>query len=373
MHRKLRIHRTPRSTPSSTGTRGPPRQGPNSPSPGQRRGVGELSSRAGCDAGQRRARQARRAGSRPTASAFIGRRGERASRARGRPIARGRTRGADWSARERCEQRPQVARLDWASRNRRGWGYGARMPSSAQAALVFLAIVLPGFLAQGGYRLGRAVPEHPQGLVAVARVIALSTLIALVAWKLGGRSLYDHARAGTALTTHERDTYWFAVSLFVVPGVLGYATGQIVDATARRVADALEALQPPPGPEDPRESAARRVRRSALTTLSSRLLHEGPTTWDRTWRRLRRTEPFAYARISTKGGREIIGLVADRSRVALSPQPRDVFLEQVLRPADDGRYYPTAHGLGVFVAGAEIESVEWVSHEGLIETPSANG
>jgi hypothetical protein len=63
------------------------------------------------------------------------------------------------------------------------------MPSTALAAIVFLVIALPGFLADGGYRLGRAVPEHPQGLVAVARVIALSTLIGLIAWKLGGRAL----------------------------------------------------------------------------------------------------------------------------------------------------------------------------------------
>lgn len=61
-------------------------------------------------------------------------------------------------------------------------------------------------------------------------------------------------------------------------------------------------------------------------------------------------------------------MVADGSRVALSPQPRDLFLEQVLRQADDGNYYPTAYGLGVFVAGSEIESVEWVSHEGIIRT-----
>lgn len=240
------------------------------------------------------------------------------------------------------------------------------MPSSAEAALVFLAIILPGFLAQGGYRLGRAVPEHPQGLVAVARVIAISALIALVGWKLGGRALYDHARAGTALTTHERDTYWFAVALLLIPGVLGYVAGQVVDACARSLAVALDRLPAPPDPAGPREQLRDRARRRVLTSLSTRLLHEGPTTWDRTWRRLRRTEPFAYARISTKGGQEIVGLVADGSRIALSPQPRDLYLEEVLRPADDGHYYPTAYGLGVFVAGSEIESVEWVSHEGLI-------
>src|SRR6266699_1652587 len=102
----------------------------------------------------------------------------------------------------------------------RSQNYGSPMPSTAQAAIVFLLIVLPGFLAQGGYRFGRAVPEHPQGLVAVARVIAISALFALVAWKLGGRAIYDHARDGTALTENEGETYRFAIALFLAPGVL---------------------------------------------------------------------------------------------------------------------------------------------------------
>jgi hypothetical protein len=33
-----------------------------------------------------------------------------------------------------------------------------------------------------------------------------------------------------------------------------------------------------------------------------RLLHEGPTTWDRTWKQIRRTQPYVFTRITTKGG-----------------------------------------------------------------------
>ena len=69
------------------------------------------------------------------------------------------------------------------------------MPSSAQAALVFLVVVVPGFVAIAGYRRGRAAPEHPEGLVAAARTITASAIIALVAWRLGGREVYDDARA----------------------------------------------------------------------------------------------------------------------------------------------------------------------------------
>ena len=75
----------------------------------------------------------------------------------------------------------------------------------------------------------------------------------------------------------------------------------------------------------------------------------------------------------TTGGREIIGLIADRSSVALSPQPRDLYLEEVLRQAEDGYYYPTAYGLGAFVAGSEIESVEWVSRGAIFRTGGTDG
>lgn len=218
------------------------------------------------------------------------------------------------------------------------------MPTTAQAAIVFLVIVLPGFLALSGYRSGRAVPEHPQGLVAVARMIAISTVIVLVAWKLGGRTVYDYAREGSALTLHETYTWRFAALLLVIPGLLGYVAGQTVDACARTLGSAVDRLQPLP--DATTEPFVRRTRRRLLKTLNGRLLHEGPTTWDRTWRRLRRTEPYAYARIMTTGGREIVGRVADGSRVALSPQPRDLYLEEVLRQAEDGRYYPTAYGSG---------------------------
>jgi len=245
------------------------------------------------------------------------------------------------------------------------------MPTTAQAAIVFLVIVLPGFLGQSGYRAGRAVPEHPQGLVAVARVIAVSTVIVLLAWKIGGRTVYDYAREGTALTLHEAYTWRFAVMLTVVPALLGYIAGQMVDACARVLGSAIDRL--PPLPDTTTERLGRRAQRRLLKALSGRLLHEGPTTWDRTWRRLRRTEPYAYARIMTMGGREIIGLVADGSRVALSPQPRDLYLEEVLCQAEDGKYYPTAYGLGAFVAGDEIESVEWVSRDAIFRTEGTNG
>jgi len=190
----------------------------------------------------------------------------------------------------------------------------------------------------------------------------------VVAWKLGGRDLYSDARAGTALTTDEGDTWRFSIAVLVIPGVLGFLAGECVDVAARRIGVALDRQRESMANADSRQAAPiqTRAREKALDILSARLLHEGPTTWDRAWRNLRRTQPYVFVRVTTKSGQQVVGTMSDRSRIALSPQPRDLYIEQVLRPAADGHYYPTAYGLGVFVAGSEIEAVEWVSQEGLL-------
>lgn len=240
------------------------------------------------------------------------------------------------------------------------------MPETAQTIILFVVVIVPGFLAMTGFRAGRAVPEHPEGLITTARVIAISVVITVVAWRLGGRALYEDARAGTALTSHENDTYRFVIALLVIPSIAGFVFAQAVDLLASRVWRERERLPPPPSTDDPKEPRRVRLRRWVLVSLSGRLLHDGPTTWDRTWKQIRRGQPYVYARIMTKGGREIVGLAAETSRVAVSPQPHDLYIEQVLRERDDGKFYPTAYGLGAFIAGDEIESVEWVSYEGVV-------
>jgi hypothetical protein len=249
------------------------------------------------------------------------------------------------------------------------------VPNSAQAAFVFLVLFVPGFLYMGGYRLGRAVPEQRDGIGTIAKVIAISAIIAVIGWKLGGRDLYDDAQAATALTSDEGDTWRFTIAALVIPGLLGFTAGELVDAAARRVGQAQDRRRHAELAEDEPPKKLRwrkRASNKALDVMSARLLHEGPSTWDRAWRHLRRTEDYVYVRVVTKGGREIIGTMTDRSRIALSPQPRDLYIEQVLRPATDGNYYPTAYGLGAFVAGSEIETVEWVSPKGLLTVTTEN-
>jgi hypothetical protein len=239
------------------------------------------------------------------------------------------------------------------------------VPSSAEAALVFLVLFVPGYLYLAGYRLGRAVTEHREGIATIAKVIAISAVIAVIAWKLGGRGLYDDARAGTALTSDEGDTWRFVTWVLVLPGLLGFVAGELVDEAAHRISQAQDRRRETQAEGVPRRGFKARAWDEALEVMSARLLPDGPTTWDRAWRHLRRTQEYVYVRVTTKNGQEIVGTMTDRSRIALSPQPRDLYIEEILRQADDGRYYPTTYGLGAFVAGSEIEAVEWVSSEGL--------
>lgn len=241
----------------------------------------------------------------------------------------------------------------------------SRVPSSAEAAIVFLVIVVPGFLYLGGYRLGRAVPEHHEGIATVAKVIAISSVIAVIAWKLGGRDLYDDALAGTALTTDEGDTWRFVIALLAVPAVVGFIAGEVVDAAARHLGEAQDRRRQT---DDQTASRAARSGAKLLDLLSARLLHEGPSTWDRTWRQMRRSEPYVFVRVRTKSGQIVVGTMTDRSRVALTPQPRDLYIDQVLLEGPDGNYYPTNSGLGVRRRVRDRDH-RWVSHKGLVNIP----
>jgi hypothetical protein len=240
-----------------------------------------------------------------------------------------------------------------AVEGRPGRTYVPGMPGTAQAALVFLVIVVPGFLAMAGYRLGRAVPDHSDGLIGTARVIAVSAFIAVIAWKLGGRDLFRDIRSGKALTAHEAGTYQLAVELLLIPGVVGFLIGQLVQAVTRRLSDALIRARQDPGD--------RSVWLKRLLKLAARLLPDDPTAWESAWNQVRRNDRYVFVRVTTKGGRELVGVISDDSKIALSPRPRDIYIEQILRKGTDGVFYATERGLGVFVTGSEIESVEWIS------------
>jgi hypothetical protein len=190
----------------------------------------------------------------------------------------------------------------------------------------------------------------------------------MVVWKLGGQSVYENARAGTALTSEESLTYRVALEALVVPPVAGFLLGELTDSIAAKAASTLVRLEERGGKALSRREFGLRW---ALGKVRARLPLDGPSTWDRIWKTLKRDEPFVYIRVITKGGQTVLGTVGRGSWAALSPQPRDLYIEQVLRPVRSPQgaveFAPTRSGLGMFIAGEEVELVEWISHEGLKE------
>lgn len=181
----------------------------------------------------------------------------------------------------------------------------------------------------------------------------------MVVWKLGGQSVYDHARAGTALTSEEGLTYRVALGTLVVPPVAGFLLGELTDVIAAKAVSMLGRLE---GRGDTVLARRELALRWALRKIGARLPLDGPSTWDRIWKTLKRDEPFVYVRVITKSGQTVLGTVGRGSWAALSPQPRDLYIEQVLRPVRSPQgaveFASTRAGLGMFIAGEEIELVE---------------
>lgn len=242
------------------------------------------------------------------------------------------------------------------------------MPGSLEAALVFVVLVVPGYLAVSGYRLGRASTPHPEGLAGAARAVTASAIVVLVAWRVGGRSVYEHALAGTALRSDEDLTYRLALGVLLLPPVAGFLLGELTDLFAGRVTASLGRLE-----ERDEQTLRRRDRalRWVLRKVRARVPLDGPSTWDRIWKTLKRDEAFVYVRVITKSGQSVMGTMGRASWAALSPQPRDLYIERVLRPvrSPEGavEFAPTRAGRGMFIAGDQIELVEWISNEGLEE------
>jgi hypothetical protein len=243
------------------------------------------------------------------------------------------------------------------------------VPGGLEAALVAVVLVVPGYLAIAGYGLGRASAPQPGGLAAAARAITASAVFVLVAWRVGGRSVYENARASTALAGEEGLTFRLAVAGLVIPPIVGFALGQTTDWVAGKVAHALRELDE----QEETLSAAEKGRRWLLETVRARMPFDGPTTWDRVWKTLQRDEPYLYVRVVTRDGQTVVGTIGRKSRAAVSPQPRDLYIEEVLRPVRNPRgeieFAPTKAGKGMFVAGEQIAVVEWIGHGGLKEIP----
>jgi hypothetical protein len=232
-----------------------------------------------------------------------------------------------------------------------------------QAAVVFSAIIVPGFLFVGGFGRGRPRTGAQQPLYVLAQAVVASLLLLAIAWWLGGRTVVRWVNDGTAVSKHRDATYAFFLGLLLLPFPLGLLAGGVAEWLLTRVLNAHDRIARARA-ADP--NAHRRVRACAswlLRAIETRELLEGAATWDRTWRQLQRRTKYLYVRVRTTSGYEVTGEVGDHSRVALSPQDHDLYIEQVYRPVDpqdpEGRMVPVEGGRGIFISGPAIEILEF--------------
>lgn len=234
-------------------------------------------------------------------------------------------------------------------------------------------------------------PEQP--LYVLAQAIVVSLFLGLIVWKLGLRDIVhwvsdDELRQGT----RESFTFRFVAVTLIAAFPAGLLLGGIVEwlierlmrlsaakAQRKRQYDAAvaaaDALTDPAARKDSesrtwanKPKAWDRPALWLLGALEARELLDAGNAWSKTWLGLRRhlgqsTQRFIFVRVRMKGGKEIVGGFGDKSWAAFDPHPTDLYIEQVFLPVDpddpNGPHLPVQGGLGVFVAGSEIESVEF--------------
>lgn len=244
------------------------------------------------------------------------------------------------------------------------------MPTTLQSIVVFAVAVVPGFLFVRGFFRGRARVISEQGIYVLAEAVVASLLMLALFWKGGGQQTVGWYLDGQ-LRAHDGAVYGYALVALLAPFPLGLAVGGVanlvVAALGRLRGRVLRGIDSQRARPSSRPSVGRRLALWVLGALRSRNFLDGPGAWERTWRELRQEGTYVYVRVKTKGGSDITGVMGDGSHVALSPLPRDIYIERVLRElAPGGPYGPVAEGRGIFVAGAEIESIEFRGPEASI-------
>lgn len=268
---------------------------------------------------------------------------------------------------------------------------------SLGASLIgFVVLVVPGFLYVRGYFRGRARVTPEQPLYVLGQAVVASLLLIAAIWWLGGRHILHWAEHGTLdQRSHENYAYRFLVASLVLSFPTGLVTGGLVEwviERSMRLRNAMEAKHRAYGqaveyakslaPADQADAlaAARTMKpragagpvRWVLGALEQRELLDAANAWSKTWLALRRhmdemreagKKGFVMVRVVTTEGREITGAFGEKSWAAFAPHPTDLYIEEVYRQIDPtdpaSPYVGVQGGLGIFVAAAEIESVEF--------------
>jgi len=100
--------------------------------------------------------------------------------------------------------------------------------------------------------------------------------------------------------------------------------------------------------------------RKVFARMGLSSIHAIPTAWD--YKFSKSTKPV-WVQVSLKDGRKIGGLYGGQSFASSVPEERDLYLQQVVRVSQDGKWERLKRSDGVLIRGDEIEYIEFIQVE----------
>jgi hypothetical protein len=224
------------------------------------------------------------------------------------------------------------------------------MPGGFDTPLALVFLIVPGFLLRAALIRARAHAAPTTDLYALAEAVVASLFVLAIGWWWRGQDLVTWADAH-ALKDHRAEEYRFLATILFVTYPAGLVLGWGLNGVALLWRKGRERFV----------SGNNRAYR-LWRTIDKSGLTDGPSLWDDIWEERNASgHTDYYVRVTLKSGHEIVGAFDSNSWVALSPNPREVYLSKVYeRDPDKGTWQEVPKTLGVLIDGADIESVEYV-------------
>ena len=236
------------------------------------------------------------------------------------------------------------------------------MIGTVESLGVFLLAILPGFVAQRAYRIGRPSIRATGTLQELGVMLGWSVLGWLALYYLGGRSLLATLLDGSATLTSRLDAFGELTAIAIA---IGFGLGLL--ARAGLVALRAYATREDPGSfarqarsKGVVEAAWARVRLFADQELLVRSLPA--RAWDRLLARLSKRGTQVLCQIRLRDGHgEVLGVFAREAFLDWKEDGGDVLLvPQVVREQKTGKLRPVPRSRGVFVPGDQIATLSVV-------------
>jgi hypothetical protein len=222
------------------------------------------------------------------------------------------------------------------------------LPATYQALLIVVFAIVPGFVGIRGFSRRRYRTEPDRDLYAIAGSLVVSAIWIGVVWLVlleKGDPLHDWGLIPyrpKVLEEHERELVYLALGVICLPYPLGSLLAIVLDLLEKVRWDWL------------------------WKALRWTGFFRPPTAWDRAWLQFTREHGAGEVILRMSDGSFVVGAYGRRSQADLSPNARQLFLEQGyafrLGPGEDfngdHNAAPPGEVLGEGTAGVYLRSEE---------------